>query len=217
MTLNYDFCMFIMQCSSFLENFACLYSFMHVSIQKHERVDTLSLLDYVYHCYAVSPWHLWHAQPLLRSCSGDLATRCTTATEHAVKVHLGHRTRVACIGPAGERLVRYAAVTNDGGRQAARTGPGAVLGSQNLKALAVRETRPVSVLQPDALHAIATSLTQRSLKGLEMPGYEPRSLQTMALSLAVSTRGACHHRLALLPEHLPDRQARRMHPIPRSC
>ena len=32
------------------------------------------------------------------------------------------------------------------------------------------------------------------VKGLEMPGYEPRSLQTMALALAVSTRGACHNR-----------------------
>ena len=48
----------------------------------------------------------------------------TTATEHEIKAHLGHRTRVACIGPAGERLVRYASITNDGGRQAARTALG---------------------------------------------------------------------------------------------
>ena len=32
------------------------------------------------------------------------------------------------------------------------------------------------------------------VKGLEMPGYEPRGLKTMALALAVSTRGACHNR-----------------------
>ena len=32
------------------------------------------------------------------------------------------------------------------------------------------------------------------VKGLEMPGYEPRSLKSMALALAVSTRGACHNR-----------------------
>ena len=32
------------------------------------------------------------------------------------------------------------------------------------------------------------------VKGLEMPGYEPRSMKTMALGLAVSTRGACHNR-----------------------
>jgi aldehyde:ferredoxin oxidoreductase len=32
------------------------------------------------------------------------------------------------------------------------------------------------------------------VNGLEMPGYEPRSLKTMALGLAISTRGACHNR-----------------------
>ena len=32
------------------------------------------------------------------------------------------------------------------------------------------------------------------VKGLEMPGYEPRALKSMALALAVSTRGACHNR-----------------------
>src|SRR4029450_2688002 len=69
----------------------------------------------------------------------------TAATEHAVRGALGHRTRVACIGPAGEHLVRYASITNDGGRQAARTGPGAVMGSKNLKAIAVRGTQAVPV------------------------------------------------------------------------
>jgi len=34
------------------------------------------------------------------------------------------------------------------------------------------------------------------IKGLEMPGYEPRSLKTLALGLAVATRGACHNRSA---------------------
>jgi len=34
------------------------------------------------------------------------------------------------------------------------------------------------------------------VKGLEMPGYEPRSLKTLALGLAVATRGACHNRSA---------------------
>src|SRR5260370_12788674 len=32
------------------------------------------------------------------------------------------------------------------------------------------------------------------VKGLELPGYDPRSLKTMALGLAVSPRGACHNR-----------------------
>lgn len=45
--------------------------------------------------------------------------------------------RVAAIGQAGENLARMAAIINDGGRAAARTGPGAVMGSKYLKALHV--------------------------------------------------------------------------------
>lgn len=49
--------------------------------------------------------------------------------------------RVAAIGQAGENLARMAAIINDGGRAAARTGPGAVMGSKNLKALHVIGTK----------------------------------------------------------------------------
>ncbi|MFB0543310.1 MAG: aldehyde ferredoxin oxidoreductase N-terminal domain-containing protein, partial [Candidatus Bathyarchaeia archaeon] len=52
---------------------------------------------------------------------------------------------VAAIGPAGENLVRYANIANDRHRQAGRTGMGAVMGSKNLKAVAVRGTKGVKV------------------------------------------------------------------------
>ena len=101
----------------------------------------------------------------------------TAATEHAIKTVLGRRTRVACIGPAGEHLVRYASITNDGGRQAARTGPGAVMGSKNLKAIAVRGTQTVPIYDSQALEVIGRDLTQRSL-GPATEKY--RTLGTMA-------------------------------------
>ncbi len=101
----------------------------------------------------------------------------TLDTEVAVKQRLGHRTRVASIGPAGENLVRFASITNDGGRQAARTGPGAVMGSKNLKAIAVRGTQSVPVYDSDALNAIGDDLTLRSL-GPATEKY--RTLGTMA-------------------------------------
>jgi len=56
--------------------------------------------------------------------------------------------RVACIGPAGENLVRYAAIMNED-RAAARSGVGAVMGSKNLKALVVRGTKGVRVADPE--------------------------------------------------------------------
>ena len=57
--------------------------------------------------------------------------------EERLREHLGPAWRVAAIGPAGERLVQYATVSHDG-RHAGRGGLGAVLGSKNIKAVAVR-------------------------------------------------------------------------------
>ncbi len=58
-------------------------------------------------------------------------------TQRAVQAELGEpKAKVACIGLAGEHLVKFAAVMNDHGRAAARTGMGAVMGSKNLKAIA---------------------------------------------------------------------------------
>ncbi|HUT82743.1 MAG TPA: aldehyde ferredoxin oxidoreductase family protein [Candidatus Bathyarchaeia archaeon] len=45
--------------------------------------------------------------------------------------------KVACIGPAGEKLVRFACIMNDEGRAAGRCGMGAIMGSKNLKAFAI--------------------------------------------------------------------------------
>jgi len=87
----------------------------------------------------------------------------TSKTEEAVKAQLGGMYRVASIGPAGENLVRFASIANDGGRQAGRTGPGAVMGSKNLKAIAVRGRQTVSFANPDALGAIRADLSRRSL------------------------------------------------------
>ena len=108
----------------------------------------------------------------------------TSTTERAVRERLGYRTRVACIGPAGEALVPYASIANDGGRQAGRTGPGAVMGSKNLKAIAVEGTRSVPVSDPGSLQRIGADLTERSL-GDSTEKY--RVLGTMA-NMAVFNR-----------------------------
>jgi len=49
-----------------------------------------------------------------------------------------NKRNVLCIGPAGENLVRFAAIMNDKERALARGGPGAVMGSKNLKAIVVQ-------------------------------------------------------------------------------
>ncbi len=99
----------------------------------------------------------------------SLAGLSTMETEAVVKRQLDdgsrHPVRVACIGPAGENLVRFASIANDGGRQAGRCGPGAVMGSKNLKAIAVRghPNADPPVARPDALRSYARDLSRRSL------------------------------------------------------
>ena len=107
----------------------------------------------------------------------------TVETEAAVKQQLddGSRrpVRVACIGPAGENLVRFASIANDGGRQAGRCGPGAVMGSKNLKAIALRGDPHADppVAFPEDLRGYARDLSRRSL-GAATAKY--RELGTMA-------------------------------------
>ena len=58
--------------------------------------------------------------------------------------------QVVCIGPAGERKVVYASIVAASGSTAARSGLGAVMGSKNLKAVAVRGTKGIRIAQPKA-------------------------------------------------------------------
>lgn len=70
-------------------------------------------------------------------------------TEETLKAkHQNPLLKVASIGVAGERGVRYACVVNDLHRAAGRSGVGAVMGSKNLKAIAVHGTKGVRVKDP---------------------------------------------------------------------
>ncbi|MBI5376420.1 MAG: aldehyde ferredoxin oxidoreductase family protein [Candidatus Schekmanbacteria bacterium] len=74
-------------------------------------------------------------------------------TDSIIKKEAGEKTKVAAIGAAGENLVRFASVVHDGpaSRIAARCGVGAVMGSKNLKAIAVSGEKRVEVANSDAL------------------------------------------------------------------
>jgi len=58
--------------------------------------------------------------------------------------------RIACIGPAGERRVKFAVIDCDPHRQAGRGGGGAVMGAKNLKAIVVRGTGKLGLAEPQA-------------------------------------------------------------------
>jgi len=63
---------------------------------------------------------------------------------------------VACIGPAGENQVVYATIQTRVGNAAGRTGMGAVMGSKNLKAIAVRGTKGVGIAEPERFFNLCT-------------------------------------------------------------
>mgnify|MGYP001179158265 CR=1 FL=1 len=68
---------------------------------------------------------------------------------------------VAVIGEAGERLSLISGICNAGGRIAARSGVGAVMGSKNLKALVLCGNQPIPVHDPERMKALSKSYSQR--------------------------------------------------------
>ena len=89
----------------------------------------------------------------LRDAS-DLWGKNTSETTRIIKESLGEDFNVACIGIAGENLVKYAAIMNDAdkpywGRAAGRCGMGTVMGSKNLKAIASRGKMKIEIANRD--------------------------------------------------------------------
>jgi len=91
--------------------------------------------------------------------------------------------RVATVGTAGEKRVRFATISNEG-RHAGRGGAGAVMGSKNLKAVAVFGHQEARVFDDHRVKAIADALRERSL-GSATDKY--RNIGTVA-NLAVFNR-----------------------------
>jgi len=86
-------------------------------------------------------------------------------TEDAIKDELGdYYVRVAAIGSAGEKLSKIACIINEKTRAAGRTGLGAVMGSKNLKAIAVRGTRDIVVAKPEEFLEMVKEFHER-MKG----------------------------------------------------
>ena len=98
---------------------------------------------------------------------------------------------VAAIGPAGENLVKFANIANDRHRQAGRTGMGAVMGSKNLKAVAVRGTKGVKVGNLEGLMEACKDIYE-SCQGPLTEGYRlsgtPASLLFHQSVAALPTR-----------------------------
>jgi len=121
---------------------------------------------------AESPVYLWisNGEAELRDAS-HLWGRVTGEVEAAIRDELGDPgIDVLQIGPAGEKLVRFASLINNCNRANGRTGMGAVMGSKNLKAVAVRGSQRLEIADAGALaatiHEAATRFAKSGLGGL---------------------------------------------------
>jgi aldehyde:ferredoxin oxidoreductase len=118
--------------------------------------------------------------------AADLRGLSASEAETRLRERLGRGWRVAAIGPAGERGVRYATISHDG-RHAGRGGLGAVLGAKRIKAVAVRAATKVAPAHPEAVLAAARDLRARSFGPATAKYRELGTLANLLAFNAIST------------------------------
>jgi aldehyde:ferredoxin oxidoreductase len=106
--------------------------------------------------------------------------------EESVRERHGRTWRAASIGPAGENMVRYATISHDG-RHAGRGGLGAVMGAKNVKALAVRGRRRVTLADKESVLAAAKDLRGRSFGPATAKYRELGTLSNLLAFNAINT------------------------------
>ncbi len=118
---------------------------------------------------AKKPVYLWIENNKVEIRSAEALWGMNTyETQEAIRAETDESAKIACIGPAGENLVKIACIINDNGRAAGRSGVGAVMGSKNLKAVAVRGTRGVRVADIDGFKkAVRAHMSAYSAHWLE--------------------------------------------------
>ena len=96
-----------------------------------------------------------------------LVGKNTLEVESIIKQELGKRERevsILCIGPAGEKLVRFACICVDGGHIAAHNGVGAVMGSKKLKAIVIaRSKSPIPLQDKQEISRLAKEMLDYTL------------------------------------------------------
>jgi aldehyde:ferredoxin oxidoreductase len=116
--------------------------------------------------------------------AGDFWGKSVWDTEEGLKAkHQDPLIRVASIGVSGEKGCKFACVVNDMDRAAGRSGVGAVMGAKNLKAVAIRGTKGVSVKDmPRFLGAVADGkavLAENAVTGQGLPTYGTQVLMNV--------------------------------------
>jgi len=108
---------------------------------------------------AREPVYLWVTNGKAELLSArEIWGKTTAETTDWLKEKHNEEAKVACIGPAGENLVKFACIMNEYHRAAGRSGVGAVMGFKNLKAVVVRGSGGIKVADPDGFFAAASAI-----------------------------------------------------------
>ncbi|MGI5920891.1 MAG: aldehyde ferredoxin oxidoreductase family protein [Syntrophomonadaceae bacterium] len=103
---------------------------------------------------AEKPVYLWiNNDQVELKCAEAVWGKDVPTTTEMLQAETNDEAKVACIGPAGENLVKFACIMNEYNRAAGRSGVGAVMGSKNLKAVVVRGTKGVKVADVEGFKA----------------------------------------------------------------
>jgi len=137
--------------------------------------------------------YLWIDDDKVEIRNGEhLKNETVYNTDVKIREELGdYYIRVSAIGEAGEKLCRFAAIINDEFRAIGRTGMGGVMGSKNLKAVAVRGTNDVNVANLDGFKEFIKMIHER-MKGPATKKYKtlgtPQNVLVLNSLSALATR-----------------------------
>jgi aldehyde:ferredoxin oxidoreductase len=117
-------------------------------------------------------WIYIHDRNVEIKDAGEFWGLDTYSVQEAIWRELGSKkVKVMCIGPAGEKLIRFATIATDNGNHAGVGGTGAVMGSKNLKAIAVRGTGKIEVAKPEEVYKLAYKMHRYRFRPEARPPY----------------------------------------------
>lgn len=139
------------------------------------------------------PVYLWleNGRAELRDAS-HLWGKTVPETDDLLQAEAKQTVKAACIGPAGENLVRYAAIMNDKHRAAGRCGMGAVMGAKRVKAIACSGNETIELAEPERFKQVTRQQREYMDESLIKVGFE--AFGTNMVADMVNVRGGYPNR-----------------------
>jgi aldehyde:ferredoxin oxidoreductase len=124
--------------------------------------------------------HIKEGEAKIQDASGLWGLDTVQTEERLLEMTGAKNLKVACIGPAGENISLISGIVTDGARIAARSGLGAVMGSKNLKAVALSGKEKPTTQNPDEIKSLSKKFAGWVVNGDRMSGRIPKWFTRLA-------------------------------------